>query len=88
MAGRAADVRAELRQAAKDKVELTRLRETLEEVGGRNAREIIVSGLIVGEESIEDINSALDSILDEASFSNPMARYASAWASPAARPRT
>jgi len=45
----------------------TDVAEKLEEVGGRNEREITVSGLIVGEESVTDIHDRLDAILDEAS---------------------
>lgn len=45
----------------------TTVRETYEEVGGRNERRIEISGLITGESTVADIVSALDEIIDAAS---------------------
>lgn len=45
----------------------THVRETLEEVGGRDARRIELTGMIVGEASLMDVEAALDAILDSAS---------------------
>jgi hypothetical protein len=45
----------------------TTVREKHEEVGGRDARRIAISGLIVGASSAEEIESALDAILAAAS---------------------
>ena len=41
----------------------TQVKETLEEVGGRNERTIVLSGLIVGEATVNDIHDRLDDIL-------------------------
>jgi hypothetical protein len=45
----------------------TTIREKHEEVGGRDARRIVISGLIIGKESTEEIEAALDAILAAAS---------------------
>ena len=45
----------------------TTVREKHEEVGGRNARRIEITGLIVGKHSIEDIEAEFDAVLDAAS---------------------
>lgn len=45
----------------------THVREYYEEVGGRDERRIIVSGLIVGENATAEIEARLDAILDAAS---------------------
>lgn len=45
----------------------TRVRERLEEVGGRDERRIDVSGAIVGESDMEAIEARLDAILDAVS---------------------
>lgn len=45
----------------------TSVKEKLEELGGRDERTIILSGLIVGESTLDAINERLDAILDAAS---------------------
>ncbi len=45
----------------------TSVRDRMEEVGGRDERRFIVRGLIVGKNSVAEIESELDTILDEAS---------------------
>ena len=45
----------------------TTVREKYEEVGGRDARRIIVSGLVVGESSVDAVETALDAIMTAAS---------------------
>ncbi len=45
----------------------TAVKETLEEVGGRNERRIIISGLVTGFSDVASIESRLDDILDAAS---------------------
>lgn len=45
----------------------TQVKEKLEEVGGRNERSIVLSGLIVGEETVSDIHDRLDEILEASS---------------------
>ncbi|MCX5758320.1 MAG: hypothetical protein NTU83_07405 [Candidatus Hydrogenedentes bacterium] len=46
----------------------TTAQEKHEEVGGRDARRIVLAGLIVGEASVEAIDARLDTILDAASL--------------------
>lgn len=46
----------------------TTVREKLEEVGGRNERRITLSGLVLGESTVADIEARLDAILDAASL--------------------
>ncbi len=46
----------------------TTVRERFEEVGGRDARQVEISGVITGEHSAGDIESRLDAILDAASL--------------------
>lgn len=46
----------------------TAVREKLEEVGGRNERRITLSGLVLGESSVADIEARLDAMLDAASL--------------------
>lgn len=45
----------------------TAVHEKLEEVGGRNERQVTISGVIVDENTVADIESRLDAILDAAS---------------------
>ncbi len=45
----------------------TTVREKLEEVGGRNERRVTVSGLILGENTVADIEARIDAVLDAAS---------------------
>lgn len=45
----------------------TTVREKYAEVGGRDARRIVISGLVVGEGSMDGIESALDAIMTAAS---------------------
>lgn len=45
----------------------TAVEEKLEEVGGRNARSVVIRGLIVGASAIAEIESVLDAILEAAS---------------------
>lgn len=45
----------------------TTVREKLEEVGGRNERRVTISGLVLGESAVADIEVQLDAILDAAS---------------------
>jgi len=47
--------------------EHTSVRDRMEEVGGRDERRFVLNGLIVGKSSIEEVESELDRILDEAS---------------------
>ena len=46
----------------------TKVREKLDEVGGRNERRIIVSGAIVGQSTVSAIETQIDAILDAASI--------------------
>lgn len=43
------------------------VRETYEEVGGRDARQVEISGLVLGEHSAEDIEARLDTLMRAAS---------------------
>ena len=43
------------------------VRDRMEEVGGKDERRFVLSGLIVGKSSIEELESELDRILDESS---------------------
>ena len=43
------------------------VRDRMEEVGGKDERRFVLSGLIVGKSSIEEVESELDLILDESS---------------------
>lgn len=45
----------------------THVREALEEVGGRDARRVDLTGMVVGEASVADVEAALDAIIDAAS---------------------
>ena len=45
----------------------TTVREKLEEVGGRNERRVVVSGAIVGQNTLSAIEAQIDAILDAAS---------------------
>lgn len=45
----------------------TTVREKHEEVGGRDARRVVITGLIIGKESVEDIEAAMDAIMAAAS---------------------
>lgn len=45
-------------------------RERIEEIGGRDAREIVVSGLIDDEDSLDGVESRLDAIVQAASEEN------------------
>lgn len=45
----------------------TTVREKFEEVGGRDERRIVISGAVVGESTVADIETELDRILDAAS---------------------
>jgi phage-related protein len=47
--------------------ENTSVRDSMEEVGGRDERKFVLSGLIVGKSSVDEVESELDLILDEAS---------------------
>lgn len=46
----------------------TTVREKLEEVGGRNERRITLTGLVLGESAVGDIEARLDAMLDAASL--------------------
>jgi len=46
----------------------TTVREKLEEVGGRNERRITLTGLLLGESTVADIEARLDAMLDAASL--------------------
>lgn len=46
----------------------TTVREKLEEVGGRNERRITLTGLVLGESAVADIEARLDAMLDAASL--------------------
>lgn len=46
----------------------TTVREKFEEVGGRDARRIEITGVIVGEHSVADVEAKLDAILDASSL--------------------
>jgi len=47
--------------------ESTSVRDRMDEVGGRDERRFVLRGLIVGKSSVEEVESELDTILDEAS---------------------
>jgi hypothetical protein len=47
--------------------ESTSVRDRMEEVGGRDERRFVLRGLIVGKSSVAEMESELDTILDEAS---------------------
>jgi hypothetical protein len=51
----------------------TTVQEKHEEVGGRDARRIVLTGLIAGESSVAAIEARLDAILDAASCDDPLA---------------
>lgn len=43
------------------------VRDAMEEVGGKDERRFVLSGLVVGKSSVEEVESELDRILDESS---------------------
>ena len=47
--------------------ENTSVRDGMEEVGGRDERRFVLRGLVVGKGSVDEVESELDNILDEAS---------------------
>ena len=50
--------------------ENTSVRDRMEEVGGKDERKFVLSGLIVAKSSVEEVESELDLIVDEASKPN------------------
>lgn len=56
--------------------EWTTFRERIEEIGGRDAREIVVTGLVTELESVDAIEARLDAIVDAASQTDYSAELA------------